>query len=87
METDQGAGVFGIGAQYKDTQAAAGWWLAGFGTFVIFIGAVGLWAKRRDIVAAIARAKKQRKAAEISTREIEEAAEAYAREHEGVSAS
>jgi hypothetical protein len=86
-EADQGGGVFGIAAQYKDTQAAAGWWLAGFGTFVIFIGAVGLWAKRRDIVAAIARAKKQREAAEISTREIEEAAEAYAREHEGVTAS
>ena len=77
METDQGNGVIGIAAQYKDTQAASGWWLAGFGTFVIFVGAVGLWAKRRDIVAAIARAKKQLAAAEQSSREIEEAAEAY----------
>lgn len=85
METDQGGGVTGIAAQYKDTQAAAGWWLAGFGTFVVFVGAIGLWAKRRDIVAAIARAKKQREAAEISSREIEEAAEAYAREHETAS--
>ena len=86
-ETDQGGGLFGISAQYKDTQAAAGWWIAGLGTFIIFVGAVGLWAKRRDIVAAIARAKKQRQAAEISSREIQEAAEAYAQEHETASAS
>lgn len=86
METDQGNGVLGIAAQYKDTQAAAGWWLAGFGTFVMFVGAVGLWAKRRDIVAAIARAKRQRAAAEKSAKEIADAAEAYAREHEGATA-
>lgn len=86
-ETDQGNGLFGIAAQYKDTQAAGGWWLAGFGTFVMFLGAVGLWAKRRDIVAGIARAKKQRAAAEKSAREIADAAEAYAREHEGAPAN
>jgi hypothetical protein len=87
LETDQGDGLFGVAAQYKDTQAASGWWLAGLGTFIIFIGAVGLWAKRRDIVAAIARAKKQREAAEKSSKEIQDAADAYAREHEGASAS
>jgi len=87
LETDQGGGLFGVAAQYKDTQAASGWWIAGLGTFIIFIGAVGLWAKRRDIVAAIARAKKQREAADESSREIQEAAEAYAREHEGAAAS
>ncbi len=86
LETDQGGGVFGIATQYKDTQAASGWWIAGFGTFVIFVGAVGLWAKRRDVVAAIARAKRQRIAAEKSSLEIQEAAEAYAREHEGAAA-
>lgn len=67
----------GIAAQYKDTQAAAGWWIAGFGVTLAFVGAVGLWAKRRDFVAAIARAKKQRAAADKSTREIQEALEAY----------
>ncbi len=80
---DQGGGVTGVSAQYKDTQAALGWWLAGFGATVIFIGAVGLWAKRRDIVAALARARKQREAAEQSAREIAEALEAYEREHAG----
>jgi hypothetical protein len=72
--------VIGISAQYKDTQAALGWWVAGFGAFVLFIGAVGLWAKRRDIVSALARARKQREAAEKSAREIQEASDAYARE-------
>lgn len=85
--TDQGGGVFGIAAPYKDTQAAGGWWLAGFGGFVMFIGAVGLWAKRRDVVAAVARAEKQRAAAEQSAREIQDAADAYAREHETTAAS
>ena len=87
MSTDQGNGITGIAAQYKDTQAAGGWWLAGFGASVMFIGAVGLWAKQRDIVAAITRAKKQRSAAEKSAIEIADAAEAYAREHEGISAA
>jgi hypothetical protein len=87
FETDQGGGLFGIAAPYKDVQAASGWWVAGFGTFVIFIGAVGLWAKRRDVVAAAARAKKQRLAAEKSTKEIEDAAAAYARDHEGATIS
>ncbi|GMQ92549.1 MAG: hypothetical protein BMS9Abin12_0025 [Acidimicrobiia bacterium] len=87
METDQGNGLFGIAAQYKDTQAAGGWWLAGFGTFVMFVGSVGLWAKRRDIVAAIARADKQRVAAEKSAKEIADAAEAYARDHESATAN
>jgi hypothetical protein len=80
LETPQIGGALGVSAQYKDTQAAAGWWLAGFGVTVVFVGAVGLWAKRRDIVAAIARARKQRAAAEESAREIAEAAEAYAAE-------
>ncbi len=73
-------GTTGISAQYKDVQAASGWWLAGFGLSVMFVGAVGLWAKRRDHVAALARARKQREAAEISAREIQEAADAYAAE-------
>ena len=80
METVQPNGVVGVAAQYKDTQAALGWWLAGFGCTVMFVGAVGLWAKRRDIVAAIQRARKQRLAAEESAREIAEAAEIYAAE-------
>ncbi|MGI9667532.1 MAG: hypothetical protein ACR2N2_10570, partial [Acidimicrobiia bacterium] len=65
---------------YKDTQAAGGWWLAGLGATILFVGAVGLWAKRRDVVAAIARARKQREAAETSAKEIADAAEAYAAE-------
>lgn len=81
-DTVQSSGATGISAQYKDTQAALGWWIAGLGTTVVFVGAVGLWAKRRDIVAAIARARRQRAAAEKSAKEIEEAAAAYALELE-----
>ena len=79
-ETVQLGGAIGVSAQYKDTQAASGWWMAGFGATLLFIGAVGLWAKRRDVVAAIQRARKQRAAAEKSAKEIADAAEAYAQE-------
>jgi len=78
--TTQPNGLVGVSAQYKDTQAALGWWLAGFGCTVMFVGAVGLWAKRRDIVAAIQRARRQRAAAEESAKEIADAAEVYAKE-------
>lgn len=73
-------GTTGVGAQYQNTQAAGGWWLAGLGVTVAFVGAVGLWARRRDLVATIARAKRQRAAAEVSAKEIAEAQEAYERE-------
>jgi hypothetical protein len=82
-ETEQLGGVTGLSVQYKDTQAAVGWWLAGFGVTILFVGAVGLWAKRRDIVAAITRARRQREAAEKSAKEISDAAEAYAAEKAG----
>jgi len=85
LETEQASGVVGFAAQYKDTQAAMGWWLAGFAMTVLFVGSVGLWAKRRDIVAAIARARRQRAAAEKSAAEIAEAAELYAKEQAAAS--
>ena len=85
LATVQLGGATGVAAQYKDTQAALGWWLAGLGVTVLFVGAVGLWAKRRDIVSALARARKQREAAEESAREIQEAAEAYAKEQAAAS--
>lgn len=83
--TLQSSGAIGVSAQYKDTQAALGWWLAGFGCTLMFIGAVGLWAKRRDIISAIQRARKQRAAAEKSAKEIADAAELYAQEQAAAS--
>lgn len=73
-------GTTGISAQYKDVQTAGGWWLAGLGVTVAWVGAIGLWAKRRDIVAALARAKKQRAAADQSAKEIQDAYDTYQRE-------
>jgi hypothetical protein len=51
------------------------------------VGAIGLWAKRRDIVAALARARKQRAAAEESAREIQDAFDEYQREQTEAAAS
>jgi hypothetical protein len=85
MATVQADGTTGLSAQYKDVQAAPGWWLAGLGATILFVGAVGLWARRRDIVATHARARRQRAAAEVSAREIQEAAEAYAAEKAALS--
>lgn len=76
----QSNGVTGISAQYKDIQTAGGWWLAGLGITVAWVGAIGLWAKRRDIVAARARARKQREAADESAQEIQDAYDEYQRE-------
>lgn len=73
-------GATGLSAAYQDTQAAGGWWIAGFGVTVAFVGAVGMWARRRDLVATIARAKRQRAAAEVSAKEIADAQAAYEQE-------
>jgi len=73
-------GATDISAQYKDVQTAGGWWLAGLGITVAWVGAIGLWAKRRDVVAAMARARKQRAAAEESAQEIQDAYDEYQRE-------
>jgi hypothetical protein len=78
-------GATEVSAQYKDAQTAGGWWLAGLGITVAWVGAIGLWAKRRDIVAAMARARKQRVAAEESAQEIQDAYDAYQREQAAAS--
>lgn len=67
----------GVSAQYKDVQVGAGWFLAVFGLVVLFVGAVGLWARRRDLLIASDRARRQRAAAEKSAAEIKAAEEAY----------
>ena len=76
----QPRGVTGISAQYKDVQTAGGWWLAGLAITVAWAGAIGLWAKRRDIVAARARARNQRAAADKRAQEIQDAYDEYQRE-------
>lgn len=70
----------GVSAQYKDIQVGAGWFIALLGVTVLFFGAVGLWAKRRDLMVAQIRARHQREAAEKSAQEIKEAYEQYERE-------
>lgn len=59
-----------IPGEYRDTQVTWGYFLANIGIALVFIGAVMLWARRRDIVQAQQRAAKQREAAEESAREL-----------------
>jgi hypothetical protein len=71
IETD------GVAAEYKDIQVSVGWFLAVYGALIVFVGGVGLWAKRQDLLVALTRARRQREAAEKSAAEIRAAEEAY----------
>ena len=61
----------GVAGQYKDTQVTSGYFLSLFGMLLAFVGAVSVWAKRRDIIINQQRAEKQRLAAEASAAEIQ----------------
>lgn len=63
----------GATSQYKDTQVTSGylWAVAGIG--LVILSAIGVWAKRRDFILNVTRARRQREAAEESSREIEAA--------------
>ena len=63
----------GIAGQCKDVQVTSGYFVALFGMLVAFVGAVSLWAKRRDIIISQERAARQRAAAEASAAEIQAA--------------
>lgn len=67
----------GVAAEYREVQVSLGWFIAVFGILVLFTGAVGLWAKRQDLLVALTRARRQRAAAEKSAAEIKAAEEAY----------
>jgi len=67
----------GFAAEYGETQVSLGWFIAVFAILVLFSGAVGLWAKRQDLLVAMVRARRQREAAEKSAAEIKAAEEAY----------
>ena len=72
--------TIGVAAQYKDVQVGYGWFIALAGIIVLFVGAVALWATRRDIIIARSRARAQRAAAEKSAQEIRASLEQYERE-------
>lgn len=67
----------GISAEYREVQVGLGWFLAVIGALVLFTGAVGLWAKRQDLLVALTRARRQREAAEKSAAEMRAAEAAY----------
>lgn len=71
----------GLAGQYKDTQITSGYFVALLGMLIAFVGAVSLWAKRRDIIINQERAARQRAAAEASAAEIKAALE-LAQQHQ-----
>ncbi len=71
----------GLAGQYKDTQVTSGYFIALLGMLIVFVGAVSLWAKRRDVIINRVRAEKQRAAAEASAAEIQAALE-LAQQHQ-----
>ncbi|VAW02298.1 hypothetical protein MNBD_ACTINO02-2675 [hydrothermal vent metagenome] len=62
-----------LAAQYKDTQVTSGWLFAVAGSALVLLGAISMWAKRRDVIVNGRRIRKQREAAEKSKRELEAA--------------
>jgi hypothetical protein len=62
----------GIAAPYKDTQITWGWILSVAGFTLMWFGAIGDWARRRDQLISRQRAEQQRAAAEENLRELEE---------------
>ncbi len=71
----------GVAGQYKDTQVTSGYFIALFGMLIAFVGAVSLWASRRDVIINRLRAERQRAAAEASAAEIQAALE-LAQQHQ-----
>lgn len=65
----------GIFADYKDTQVTWGHLMGVIGLSLVFLTAVALWARRRDLLLNAKRARRQREAAEASAAEITAAQE------------
>lgn len=63
----------GIAAPYKDTQITSGIMIAFIAALIVFGGAAGIWAERRDRLTVLARAKRQHEAALESAAELESA--------------
>jgi hypothetical protein len=68
--------TIGVAADYLDTQVTSGVMLTWLGSILMILGAVGLWAKRRDQLEAVDRARRQREAAALSAKELGEELEA-----------
>jgi hypothetical protein len=60
----------GLSAEIKNLQITSGVLLAWLGGLIAFVGAVGMWAKRRDEIIAFERARKQQEAARQSESQL-----------------
>ena len=68
--------TIGVSADYLDSQITSGVMLTWLGSIIMILGAVGMWAKRRDQLEARDRAQRQRETAEESAQELGEKLEA-----------
>jgi hypothetical protein len=62
--------TIGISAEIRDIQITSGVMLVWFGGLLAFLGTVSLWARRRDQLDAVARARRQLEAARRSAEEM-----------------
>jgi hypothetical protein len=62
----------GVGADYRDIQITSGVMIAWLGGLIAFVGAVALWAQRREQIEARQRAQRQLDAARESAEELGE---------------
>ncbi len=60
----------GASATYRDTQITSGLMIAFLGMIIVFIASVGIWARKRDRLLVLARARKQQEAAAASAAEL-----------------
>lgn len=68
--------AIGVSADYLDSQVTSGIMLTWLGSIIMILGAVGMWAKRRDQLEARDRAQRQRDTAAESAEELGEKLEA-----------
>ena len=62
--------VMGVSGTYRDTQITSGVMIAFAGIVMVFLATVGIWARKRDRLEVIARAKRQQDAAAQSAAEL-----------------
>lgn len=63
----------GVAARYRESQITSGLIIVMIASIVAWVGSVGLWARKRDLISARTRARRQLAAAKESAAEIEEA--------------
>jgi hypothetical protein len=67
----------GVSGTYRDTQITSGLMIAFAGMIIVFLASVGTWARKRDRLQILARARRQQEAAAQSAAELEQVTASY----------